>query len=196
MEIKRKLIHFTGLIVPILHLSFGREFTISFLVIVLIIFTLFESVRLDKKLREDLKRALKLYVRIEDIERVMDEITKLHERSRIGAHIYFVLGALTLLWFFPEYSVGIITVAVVSDALASLIGRFGRVKIGKKTFEGFLAYLTSGFAILTIFGVPYPFLIALTGAIVELFSIPPDDNFSCQIAMGIVALSSVWLSVV
>jgi len=133
---------------------------------------------------------------IEDIERVMDEITKLHERSRIGAHIYFVLGALTLLWFFPEYSVGIITVAVVSDALASLIGRFGRVKIGKKTFEGFLAYLTSGFAILTIFGVPYPFLIALTGAIVELFSIPPDDNFSCQIAMGIVALSSVWLSVV
>ncbi|RLI84892.1 MAG: phosphatidate cytidylyltransferase [Archaeoglobales archaeon] len=187
IELKRKIVHFTGLTVPALQVGFGRDFTISFLVIVLIVFTLFESVRLDKKLRDDLKKGLKLYLRFEDIERVIDEMTRFHERSRIGAHIYFVLGSLAVLWFFPDYSVGIITVAVVSDALASILGRFGRVRVGRKTIEGFLSYLISGFAILTFFNFSHPFLIALVGATVELLNVPPDDNFSCQVSMGIFA---------
>jgi dolichol kinase len=184
-ELKRKAVHLTGLIVPAIYLNFGREYTLSFLIVVLVVFTILESVRLDMKLREEIKRALKLYIKVEDIEKVIDEIARWYEKSRIGAHIYFVLGSLTVVWFFPDHCAGIVTVAVLSDALASLLGRFGRVKIKGKTLEGFLAYLLSGYAILTFFNVPYAFPIALIGALTELFSIPPDDNFSCQVTMGL-----------
>ncbi len=182
--IKRKLLHFTGLTVPAIYIYFGREMTLSFLIVVLTVFVLLESVRLDVRLREEIKKALKLYVRVEDFERVIEEITKADEKSRIGAHIYFVVGALTVVWFLPDYSIGIITVAVVSDALASLIGRFGRFRYGNKTLEGFLTYLTSATIILGYLHYPYFFVIALIGALVEFLGFPPDDNVNCQIAMG------------
>lgn len=183
--IKRKLVHLTGLVVPLIYVYFGREITLSFLIVVLTVFVLLESVRLDVRLREEIKKALKLYVRVEDFERVIEEITKADEMSRIGAHIYFVVGALVIVWFLPDYTVGIVTVAVVSDALASLIGRFGKLRYGSKTFEGFLAYLISATIILGYLHYPYFFVIALIGALVEFLSFPPDDNINCQIAMGI-----------
>ncbi|WP_457548545.1 diacylglycerol/polyprenol kinase family protein [Archaeoglobus sp.] len=186
-ELKRKAVHLTGLIVPFFYVYFSREFTLSFLIVVLAVFVILESVRLDAKLREEVKRALKLYIKVEDFERVIEEITRGHERSRIGAHIYFVVGALVVVWFFPDYAVGVIAVAVVSDALASLIGRFGRVRIGSKSLEGFLAYFVSAFLILQWLNYPLTTLIALIGALTELIGVPPDDNFSCQITMGFTA---------
>ena len=186
-ELKRKALHLTGLIVPFFYVYLDRDFTLSFLIVVLAVFVILESVRLDAKLRDEVKRALKLYIKVEDFERVIEEITRGHERSRIGAHIYFVVGALVVVWFFPDYAVGIVTVTVVSDALASLIGRFGRVRIGHKSLEGFLAYFISALLILNWLNYPLAPLIALIGALTELIRIPPDDNFSCQIAMGLTA---------
>ena len=186
-ELKRKLVHFTGLVVPAIYVYFGRDFAISFLVVVLAIFSLFEPIRLDAKLREEIKRGIKLYVRIEDFERVIEEITRSHERSRIGAHIYFVVGALIVVWFTPDFAVGIVTVAVVSDALASLIGRFGRFRFRGKSLEGFLAYFVSAVLVLSHFNCPHPFVLSLVGALVELMGVPPDDNFSCQVAMCVTA---------
>ena len=183
-ELKRKAVHLTGLIVPIVYTYFDRDFTLSFLIVALVVFVVFEPIRLDSKLREEVKKALKLYIKVEDFERVIEEITRSHERSRIGAHIYLVLGALVVVWFFPDYAVGVITVTVVSDALASLIGRFGKVRIGKKSLEGFFAYFISALLILSSLNYPFAPLIALIGALTELASIPPDDNLTCQIAMG------------
>ena len=188
IELKRKLIHFTGLTVPTMYIYFGRDITLSFLIIILAIFIIFESVRLDARLREEIKKALKLYIRIEDFERVIEEITRAHERGRIGAHIYFVIGALFVVWFAPEFSVGVISVAVISDALASLIGRFGRLRFKNKSFEGFLAYFISALLILNYLNYPMPYIISLAGALVEFLRIPPDDNFSCQVAMSITAI--------
>lgn len=186
-ELKRKLVHFTGLAVPLLYVYLGRDFTISFLIVVLAFFTLLEPLRLDAELREEIKRGVKLYVRIEDFERVIEEITRSHERSRIGAHIYFTLGALMVVWFTPEFAVGIVAVAVVSDASASLIGRFGRLRFRGKSLEGFLAYFVSAVIILNNLHYPLPYVLSLVGAVVELLGVPPDDNFSCQVAMCITA---------
>jgi dolichol kinase len=100
-----------------------------------------------------------------------------------------------VVWFFPQFAVGVVTVAVISDALASLVGKaFGRVKIKNKSLEGFLAYAISAYFILTYFDIPYAFFGALVGALTELFNIPPDDNFSCQIAMAVALYLVNWLS--
>jgi len=193
-ELKRKSLHLTGLIIPSIYIYLGRDFTISFLIIVLSIFIALEPIRLDKKLRDDLKRTLS-YIRLEDVEKIVDEIARGHEKKRIGAHIFFVVASILVVWFFPQFAVGVVTVAVISDALASLVGKaFGRVKIKNKSLEGFLAYAISAYFILTYFDIPYAFFGALVGALTELFNIPPDDNFSCQIAMAVALYLVNWLS--
>jgi dolichol kinase len=188
-ELKRKTVHLTGSTVSILYLYTNKDVVVSFLIVVIVVFLALEPIRLDKKLRDEIKIVLSHY--IDDLEKMVDGITRTHEKKSIGAHIYFAIGSLTVVWFFPfEIAIGSISVAVVSDALASLIGKtfggkvFGKIKFKNKSFEGFLAYSISAYVILSILNLPFAFLCALIGALTEFFGIPPDDNLSCQIAIG------------
>ncbi|ASJ06258.1 diacylglycerol/polyprenol kinase family protein [Thermococcus pacificus] len=195
-EIRRKSLHMTGLIVPLLYYLFGREFTLTFVAIAFFIFVILEPFRIIEELRDRIKRRLRIYVdsdvfeRVEAIEKQIDEITREHERFRVAAHIYFAAASFIVVYFFPmNVAVGAITVATVSDALAAVVGKpFGRHRFSNgKSLEGSLAYFFSGVAILwSLVGLPLAIIGSLVGVITEFYNLPPDDNFSNQLAIAAV----------
>ena len=191
-EVKRKVLHLTGLTVPLLYLLFGQRVTIGFVATALIVFIILEPFRIVEELRDKLKQKLDLYVRedvIALVERELEAISREHEKYSIGAHIYFTIGALIIVCFFPkDIAIGAITVATLGDAIAAIIGKpFGkhRFKNGK-SIEGSLAYFLTAFVILyTIIDIPHAIVGALAGMLAEFYELPPDDNLSNQLAVAI-----------
>jgi len=203
-ELKRKSLHLTGLVVPLIYLLFGKELTLTLVGLAFFLFVVLEPFRIIEELRDSIKRRLKIYVdndvmeRVEVLEKQIDEITRRHERFRVAAHIYFAFAAFVVIYFFPmEVAIGSITVATVGDALAAIVGRsLGRHRFSNgKSLEGTLAYFVSGALILLPLVGLLPALIgSLTGALAELYGIPPwnepqnqlDDNFSNQLVVALV----------
>ncbi|RLF92002.1 phosphatidate cytidylyltransferase [Thermococci archaeon] len=190
VEIKRKALHMTGLSVPIIYYLFGRVVTLSFVITFLIIFLALEPFRVIEELRDRIKRKLGLpngVINMTDKE--VDSIAREHERRGIGAHIYFTVAALIIVYFFPrEVAIGSIAVATLGDAMAAIIGKpFGRHRFKNgKSVEGSLAYFLTGLLILTpLVGLKMALLGALVGTLAELYELPPDDNFSNQLAIAI-----------
>jgi len=194
-EIKRKSLHLTGLLVPLSYYLFGRELTLTFIALAFFVFVVLEPFRIIEELRDRIKKRLRIYVdedifeKVEELEKRIDEITREHERYRVAAHIYFAAASFTVVYFFPrEIAVGAISVATVGDALAAIIGKsLGRHRFfNGKSLEGSLAFFLSGLAILwPLVGLPLAVVGALTGTLVEFYNLPPDDNFSNQISMGL-----------
>ncbi|WP_048151120.1 diacylglycerol/polyprenol kinase family protein [Palaeococcus ferrophilus] len=191
-ELKRKTFHLTGLSVPALYLLFGREVTLTFVALAFALFVVLEPFRIVENLRDRIKRRLNLYVPselIERVEREVDGIAREHERRGIASHIYFTLGALTVVYFFPpDIAVGAIAVATLGDAVAAMVGKpFGkhRFKNGKSV-EGSIAYFAVAFLILALIDLPHALVGALAGTLAEFYELPPDDNLSNQLAVAIV----------
>ncbi|MCD6373476.1 MAG: phosphatidate cytidylyltransferase [Thermococcus sp.] len=195
-ELKRKALHVTGLTVPLVYCLFGREAALSLTGIAFFLFVILEPFRIIEEFRDSIKRRLRIYVdddvfeRMEVLERQIDEITRGHERERVAAHIYFAAASFILVYFFPaNIAVGAIMVATVGDALAAIIGKsMGRHRFSNgKSLEGSLAYLLSAVLILApLVGLEGALVGAAVGTIVEFYNLPPDDNFSNQLAVGTV----------
>ncbi|USG98996.1 SEC59/DGK1/VTE5 family protein [Thermococcus argininiproducens] len=191
-ELKRKVLHLTGLSVPLLYLLFGQKVTIGFVATALIVFIILEPFRIVEDLRDKVKRKLGLYVREEVIalvEKELEAISREHEKYSIGAHIYFTIGALIIVCLFPkDIAIGAITVATLGDAIAAIIGKpFGRHRFKNgKSVEGSLAYFVTAFLTLfVLIDLPHALVGALAGMLAEFYELPPDDNFSNQIAVAI-----------
>ncbi|KPU63094.1 phosphatidate cytidylyltransferase [Thermococcus sp. EP1] len=191
-ELKRKVLHLTGLSVPLLYLLFGQKVTIGFVATALIVFVILEPFRIIEELRDKVKRKLGLYVREEVIalvEKELEAISREHEKYSIGAHIYFTIGALIIVCLFPrDIAIGAITVATLGDAIAAIIGKpFGRHRFKNgKSVEGSLAYFVTAFLTLfVLINLPHALIGALAGMLAEFYELPPDDNFSNQIAVAI-----------
>lgn len=191
-ELKRKVLHLTGLSVPLLYLLFGQKVTIGFVATALIVFIILEPFRIVEELRDKVKRKLGLYVREEVIalvEKELEAISREHEKYSIGAHIYFTIGALIIVCLFPrDIAIGAITVATLGDAIAAIIGKpFGRHRFKNgKSVEGSLAYFVTAFLTLfVLIDLPHALIGALAGMLAEFYELPPDDNFSNQIAVAI-----------
>ncbi|NJE43019.1 diacylglycerol/polyprenol kinase family protein [Thermococcus sp. GR6] len=195
-ELKRKSLHIVGLSVPVSYLIFGRDVTLTLIGLAFFIFVVLEPFRIIEALRDKIKEKLRLYVyddvieRVEMLEKQIEEITREHERYRVAAHIYFAAAAFIVVYFFPgEIAIGAIAVATISDALAAIIGKsFGRHRFKNgKSVEGSLAYFISGLLILwPLVGLPLAVLGSLAGMLAEFYNLPPDDNFSNQLAIATV----------
>ena len=118
--------------------------------------------------------------------------------SFIGSY-YVVLATFMGVLFFSKISVvTAVSIMVISDSAAALIGRkFGKNKLLDKSWEGFIAFLVSGW--LTIMVIYYLIhanslfiisgCVAVVGsAIAELYSsrLKIDDNLTIVVACGIV----------
>ena len=109
---------------------------------------------------------------------------------------YFALSAFLAFSFFPlPVGLAALLFSTYGDALSAVIGvNFGRHLIFRcKSLEGFLSFLASAFVIAFLVSIlprhQLPFVIGLSGALIagltELFSVPPDDNFSVTIFSGL-----------
>jgi len=190
LELKRKALHMTGLSVPLIYLTLGKSVTITFVLTFLVIFLILEPFRLVEGLRDKVKQKLGIPKEVaERIERELDGIAREHEKKGLGAHIYFTIAALIVVCLFPrEVAIGSIAVATLGDAMAAIIGKsYGRHRFKNgKSVEGSLAYFITGLLILTpLVGLKMAILGSLVGMIVEFHGLPPDDNFSNQLAIAI-----------
>src|SRR3989337_802113 len=107
------------------------------------------------------------------------------ERHNPTGTLYYLLGALVALLLFPkEISLFSMTVLAVGDPAAYIIGsNFGKYRIGKKSLEGSLAFLTAsviaGFLLRNLWD-DLSFVAVITGAgtgtVVELMPVKINDN--------------------
>jgi len=112
------------------------------------------------------------------------------ERHNPTGTLYYLLGALVALLLFPkEIALFSMTVLAVGDPAAYIIGsNFGKLRIGKKSIEGSLAFLTAsviaGFLLSSLWDDLSVIVIvtgAVTGAVVELIPLKINDNLTIPV---------------
>jgi dolichol kinase len=117
-----------------------------------------------------------------------------HEMDgKLTGATWVIIGAVITITLFSK-PVAIIALIFMSlgDAAAGLIGqRFGKHKIGDKTWEGFFGGLI--ICIIIALNFPYlPLMVSLIGAIsamiLELIPIPLDDNFIIPLGSGAIMM--------
>lgn len=194
-ELKRKALHLTGLLIPLVYLLFGQNLTLAFIGTAFALFVVLEPFRVIEEWRDRIKQRLNVYVpseivgHVERIERHIDDITRPHERARVAAHIYFTAASFIVVYFFPEkVAIGSIALATLGDAFAAIVGKtFGNHRFSNgKSLEGSLAYFLTGLAILApLVGFPLALIGSIAGTVAEFYNFPPDDNFSNQLAVAL-----------
>ena len=183
-EYIRKIIHLFSLIIPFgyLYLITDKYVMVQILIVLNIIFLFFDITR-------------HRIVWIQSIFKYFfNDMLRGHEqRGHLTGATWVIIGSLISILIFTKY-VAVIALIFMSlgDTAAGLIGqKFGRHKVGNKTWEGFLA----GLIICIIVAINFPFLplkISLVGALVamimELLPIPLDDNFKIPLGSGAIMM--------
>lgn len=102
-EIRRKLIHLTGLSVPVGILIFGRIYTAIMIAIALVVALALEAGRLKGRIR---------------LPEVRD-----HEQEKVAGYIYYIIGSLiTVVVFQPMIAVTAMLMLSLGDAASGLVG--------------------------------------------------------------------------
>jgi len=183
-EYIRKIIHLFSLIIPFgyLYLITDKYVMVQILIVLNIIFLFFDITR-------------HRIVWIQSIFKYFfNDMLRGHEqKGHLTGATWVLIGSLISILIFTKY-VAIIALIFMSlgDTAAGLIGqKFGKHKVGNKTWEGFLA----GLIICFIVAINFPFLplkISLVGALVamimELLPIPLDDNFKIPLGSGAIMM--------
>ena len=183
-EYIRKLIHLFSLIIP-----FGYLFVITDKYVMVLILIVLNIIFLFC----DIARHRIVWLQ-SIFKYFFNDMLRGHElKGHLTGATWVLIGSLISILIFTKY-VAVISLIFMSlgDTAAGLIGqKFGKHKVGKKTWEGFLA----GLIICFIVAINFPFLplkISLVGAIVamimELLPIPLDDNFKIPLGSGAIMM--------
>ena len=183
-EYKRKLIHVFNLIIPLSYLYVFPEKwqIIKVLTSLMILFILTDIFRHKIGWIQSLFKYF------------FNSMLRSHEMDgKLTGATWVLIGAVITITLFSK-PVAIIALIFMSlgDTAAGLIGqRFGKHKIGDKTWEGFFG----GLIICIIIALNFPFLPlmvsligAITAMIMELIPIPLDDNFIIPLGSGAIMM--------
>lgn len=188
-EIIRKLIHISSLWIPFLYLY---STTALMLKILLPLTIAAISIDFSRKYIPKLNQL---------IHNLIGNIMRSHEhKSFAGATYLFISSTLTIAFFSKEIAIFALTILMISDMLAAIIGRkFGKTALFEKSLEGSLSFMISAIFIYYYFITVYNFnlplkqsiLAILAATIAELFAkkIHLDDNFAIPLAVSLIL---VW----
>ncbi|MEW6170683.1 MAG: hypothetical protein AB1472_03915 [Candidatus Omnitrophota bacterium] len=187
--ILRKLYRITGIIFPIVYYFFTKSLALACILIVLALILIIEYLRL---LHPEFFRKQKIF-------NFFAVITKEEERGRLSSAIQFLISIFLIILFFRKnVAITSILFLIFADAISALIGmKFGKIRIGKKTFEGSIGFLDACLFIglLLQFSPLYlPWHVILIGSVVatlvEAIPVRLDDNFTigliCAFVMGVI----------
>ncbi len=180
-EVFRKLFHLTGLVFHPLTVLLYDWKDILWGTLLLTV-TLVEVLRVRGKLPF--------------LNRLFSPLMRTEEFKRPSGTLYFLWGVGGSFVLFPlSNALLALWVLCVSDTLAALVGQlFGRLKLGRKTLEGAVAFFSSSVIILKVFGYPLSplnLVIVLSWTLLEL---TPRANDNLTLPLW-VALSSKVLDV-
>ena len=177
----RKATHLFSLVIPALYwYTVPSQKTASIIIIFFtFLFILFDYLRFKSK-------AIKLFFSL-----FFDKMLKEHELNGklTGASWVMISSSMVILLFSKEVAVISLVFLSIGDTAAGLFGRnYGKIRIGNKTLEGFIAGFFSCL-IICLFYRPLQFSITASGAffgmLFETLPLPFDDNLKIPIASAI-----------
>lgn len=183
-EIRRKLIHLTGLSVPLGILIFGKIYTAAMIAIALVVALVLEAGRLKGKIR---------------LPEVRDQ-----EQDKVAGYIYYIFGSLiTVVVFQPMIAVTAMLMLSLGDAVSGLAGSVlenadvrscnqrWRIKPFPIVTAMFLACLAIGYLSSAITNLPFQvYLAGAVGATIAdsialvFYNRGLDDNLTIPIFAG------------
>lgn len=192
-EILRKGIHLCSLTFPIGYIFVDKSilmvalFILLFFALIIDLFSKFSS-----GFRE-------LYLRY------FGAMLRPHEKNDkllLNGASWVLISAVLVFGIFPKIiAITAFTILIISDMMAALWGRkYGKHKLFDKSWEGTLAFMISGFMVVSIYWITlsapityfvFGFLGAIVGGFIEAASVTlkMDDNLSIPISVGII----MWL---
>jgi dolichol kinase len=178
-EVRRKSIHFFGLVVPIGYYLMPEAIGRLVLLVLTILALAVDVIRLH----EPRVRTFFFYL--------FGKLVRDHERFNLLGSTYLLLAALICSYAFDR-PIAITSMAflIIGDAAAAIVGRaMGRVRFFGKSLEGSLACFISCLLVAWLYpGDPFTWRMMLGGALAatlfELFPIPLDDNMRISLSAG------------
>src|SRR5688500_18538468 len=180
-EIRRKAIHLSFILVPLIYLYdlLDKPFIVRGLLLAVLVSLVFELFRLhDARVRFLVSSFFR-------------DLVRRHEAKQLLGSPYLLIAAvLTIELFSKEIAVSALGALVLGDTAAALVGKtVGRVRVLGKTLEGSIACFAVSF--LFAWGVVgmEAWLAAggaLTATLFELLPVPLDDNFRIPLSAGFV----------
>jgi dolichol kinase len=183
-EVRRKLIHLTGLSVPLGILILGRIYTAALIAVALVVALVIEAGRLRGSVNLPAVRE--------------------HEQEKVAGYIYYIFGSLlTVIIFQPMIAIAAMLMLSLGDAISGLVGSVIENSNVRGSSDGwhvkplpivmgmFLACLAIGFLSSGI--TRLPFHVYLAGAIgatvadavaIVIFNRGLDDNLTIPIFSG------------
>ena len=188
-ELRRKSIHFSTIVLPILYNFIPREKMLYVSGSLLSVALVVELVRFTWKPFSAF--FLKL----------VSSLLRENEKHGLTGATYIFLGFFLSILFFDKWiAQSIMLFIIISDALSAIVGKlWGTYKIyAGKTLEGCLAYLVASFIIVFLI-IEGNFIVGTAGIIAsllaEIFIIRIDDNITVAvIGGGTMQLLSMFLS--
>ena len=180
-EYYRKATHIFSLAIPISYWYLIPEKNSASIVLAILtlVFIFFDSLRLKSNF-------IKSFFAI-----FFNKMLKDHELKGGFTGATWVMISSTIVISVFSKNIAIISLLFLSigDTVSGIFGkRFGRLKIGKKTFEGFIAGFSSCLLI-SYFYNPLAFYISATGAffgmLIETLPLPFDDNLKIPITSAV-----------
>ena len=173
----RKATHVFSLIIPISYYYFITEKSSASITMALLtlIFIFIDYFRLKLNF---IRRFFALF---------FNKMLKDHElKGKFTGATWVMISSTLVIAIFPK-NIAVISLIFMSigDTVAGLFGKnYGRIKIGRKTLEGFLAGLSSCLIIAYLYK-PLPLQITASGAffgmLIETLPLPLDDNLKIPI---------------
>jgi dolichol kinase len=190
-ELIRKGIHLLSLLIPVIYYFIPKRTALAILIPLTLAFGISDIGRLF----------VPAIGRIYNI--CFGFLLRSHEQNERGRRLngatYVLFASTILVLFFPKViTLTAITVLIISDTSAALIGRrYGKHQFISKSLEGAAAFFLSGLIVVAIAPkveyVPAEYAIgaaaALLGAVVESSAIGLDDNLSIPLTVG----GAMWL---
>ena len=179
-EIKRKLIHLGNSVIPIGYYFFIHDR----MLMVWILFSMslcFVTIDYFRSRIDWIQKWFKLF---------FSPMLRKHELEGklTGASWVLIGGTISVFLFEKDIAVLALLFMSVGDSVAALIGlRYGKIKIGEKSLEGFAGGLISCIFV-SIFFPSITWINRISGSLsaslIELSTIPMDDNFKIPIISG------------
>lgn len=180
----RKLYRLTGLVFPLIYFFSDKRTALFWLSLITLLFLILELFRfLFPQFNRRIFKKLKAILKQEE------------SQSRILGTTYFLIGSLlTVILFAKPVAITALLFLVIGDAASAVVGtKWGRIKIGKKSLEGSLAFFISCLFVVAILKYTYLGLdlkLVLWGAsvatLVELAPLPINDNLSIPLCSALV----------
>jgi dolichol kinase len=178
VEITRKIVHLTTLIIPVGYALTSEEPVLLFLVP---FFLCYLSVDLLRHFHPGMASLFRKYF--------FGKVLREEEKPTLMGSTYFLFSSILTILLFPKpIAIASLLILILSDTAAALVGKgIGKVSIFGKTLEGTLAFFFSSLLIVWIYPDLDRFsgiLAALGATVIEVLPIPLDDNLTIPLIAG------------